>query len=291
MKRNRERQANVGKRIVSIMLFFCPAFVCPYSIAFANDIENFAKQHCMDCHDAGTATGGFNIEPIFERLAPEARADLLSQIIGMVERGEMPPEQESAFFKKADTKAFVAATSGELLAYYNVKKKSSLGSVRRLRSRQFVNSIQDLLGYPLANIESILPDDDKARRDPAEVTDFHLARYVRAADQALVYVIGREAQGETTMLVNGEQLGGKNPGLRRLAPRDPEKGVMLIGRRTGRFSSLAEMSAGEIKHAGLYRVKTRVIGHHASAEFRIAVRKLKSDQPAGDRRDGIARSS
>ena len=251
--------------------------------AFAGPIADFADKHCMECHDADSEKGGFNIEPIFDPLAPAARADLLSDIIGMVERGEMPPKKEDAFFQEEETKAFVAATSGELLAYYDEKKKSALGSVRRLRSRQFVNSIQDLLGYPLANIESILPDDDKARRDPAEVTDFHLARYVRAADGALTYVIGREARGETMMLVTGKKLGSKNPALKRLAPRNSEKGVMLIGRRTGRFSTQAEMSAGEIKQAGLYRVKTRVIGHNGGADFRIAVRSSSptSNQVAG----------
>ena len=265
-------------------MFLIP-FVCHHSSATPiSPISAFADKHCMECHDSDTEKGGFNIEPIFDPLPPAARAALLSEIISKVEHREMPPKKEPAFFDEPETKAFVVATGGELLSYFENKKKSALGSVRRLRARQFVNSVQDLLGYPLPNIESILPGDDKARREPAEVTDFHLTRYVRAADRALTYVIGRQARGETTMLVTGKKLGGKNPGLSRLSPRDPEKGVLLIGRRTGRFSSLAEMSAGEIKQAGLYRVKTKVMGHHAEAEFRIAVR---SSSPTSNQVTGV----
>ena len=257
-------------RLVSIRL------VSP-SNAFADVITDFADKHCMECHDADTEKGGFNIEPVFDSLQPDNRAELLSQIIDMVERGSMPPEDEveKSFFESDETKAFLNATSTELLAHFEEKKKTRLGQLLRMRSDHYVNTLQDLLRYPLRNIEIDLPQDDRATLKPAEVTDYHLTRYINAAERALDYAISRKAKGEQTLSLDIEKYLKKN--LARVnstpIPNDPEKGIMLKGNQAGGFARNSEITTSRaIPVAGLYRVKTRVMAHREATNFRIAAR-------------------
>ena len=270
---------------LSLCILLIP-FVCHHSSA--TTIEDFADKHCMECHDVDTEKGGFNIEPIFDPLPSDARADLLSHIIDMVERGEMPPEKkvEKDFFQSKETKAFLKTTASELLAYFNEKKKTRLGHLRRMRSDHYVNTLQDLLRYPLRNIETDLPRDDRANLEPAEVTDFHLVRYVRAAEQALDYAMSRTAKGEQTLTLDIEKYLKKN--LNRVnstpIPNDPEKGIMLKGNQAGSFARNSEIATTRsIPVAGRYRVKTRVMAHREATNFRIAARfgKPTSGQVSG----------
>ncbi len=290
MKRSKSWQANQGKRIflfgqISIL------FACLHSLALPGVIEDFADKHCMECHDVDTEKGGFNIEPIFDPPTPDRRADFLSHIIGMVERGEMPPEEKPEFFKSDETKAFIAATGGELLAYFEKKAETRLGHLQRLRSDHYVNTIQSLLGYPLRNIESILPTDDRASLHPAEVTDYHLVRYVKAAEQALGYAINRTSKGEQTIRLDIPALVKRNEkrGARARVPHHPEKGWMLARSRVGGFSTSSEIKTWKpIPLAGLYRVRARVMAHRQPTNFRVAVR---SSNPTSNQVSGLMGST
>ena len=175
----------------------------------------------------------------------------------------MPPEDkvEAGFYESEATKAFLAAGSADLLAHFDERRKVALGEMRRLKRHEYVNTIQDLLGYPLRNIETHLPEDDPASLHAAAVTDFHLARQVRAAEEALDYVLGRESKGEVTFELDLDILEKKNrkQAARARIPRDPEKGILLARSRVGGFSPNAEVKATRpIDQAGLYRVRARV---------------------------------
>ncbi len=286
MNTKNRRQTNGGKRIGCLL--GCLSFVCPHSLAFSSKVETFANQHCMDCHDAGTEEGGFSIEPVFDAALDKAqRAELLSKIIDKVERKEMPPEQEAAYFENDETTSFVDETRKQLLAYFNKKKKSGLGQLRRLRSDHYVNTLQDLLGYPLRNIESILPNDDRSDLHPAEVTDYHLVRYVQAAEEALDYAIGRKPKREQVIALDIDALIKKNLARENKThiPYIPEKGMMLTRSRVGGFSTTAEVSTTKrIPIAGLYRVRVRVMAHRLPTNFRIAAR---SSNPTSGQVSGL----
>ena len=257
--------------------------------AVAAPIAEFLDNHCIDCHDSATEKGGLDLEPLFDAsLAPDVRAEFLAKLRDKVERQEMPPADkiDEGFHEKDSTKAFLAATHNQLLAYFEEKKKTGLGGIRRLKREEYVNTVQDLLHYPLPNIAAQLPEDDPASLHAAAVTDFHLRRQIRAAEEALDYVIGRKAKGETTLRIDAENRGGLNYWLRY---RDnlqvhPEKGILTLGNRVSPFSGEAELTAGKVRQAGLYRVRVKVIGHRADAAFRVAVR---SSSPTSGQQPGI----
>ena len=280
-------------RPTTILTFAASTLLC-VGLTRADEIKSFVDQRCMDCHDASTKEGGFSIEQMFDTsIDASVRMELASHVIGRVERGEMPPEEEKEFFQSDETKEFIRSLDKTLLTYFNEQKKSGLGHMRRLKSSQYVNTLNDLLGYPLRNIEAILPTDDKGAIDPAEVTDFHLARYVRSAERALDYVLYRELGEAQTLALTPDNILKVNSYFRVQVAKaskdnnallDPQKGLLIIGNRFGRFSQYAEAFSPRIRKAGLYQVRVRVIAFRDPTDFRIAAR---SSPPTSGQLSGL----
>lgn len=238
-------------------------------------IEDFARRHCIDCHGSGTREGDFSIEGVFEPTEPSARAALLEKIVDKIEHRQMPPESRSAFFESTDTQATLASLRSELLVYYGQKKQSGFGGVQRLRSDQYVNTLQDLLGYPFRDLESVIPTDSPDSRQAAEISYYHFDRYVESADIALRYAIDRQL-GSTRTYVFNLQTAYKSMNWLRAdhvrAPTSEEWGVMIAGSRANTSSTYAEVYTVPVAEAGLYRIKARVYAEHGPVTFYVAAR-------------------
>ena len=118
---------------------------------------DFLENYCMDCHDAATEKGDFNLEDLPFHIQTIERADLWQKVLAALNSGEMPPE------KKEQPEEAEKADFLEDLALTMVAARKALAdsggtiTMRRLNKRDYQNTIESLLGVRLDT--ELLPDD------------------------------------------------------------------------------------------------------------------------------------
>jgi len=259
----------------AIFLSFIFLSVLPVSLVAEDAITRFVDRNCMDCHDADTKKGEFSIEGVFDPFNSAAQIELLDKIVRKVEAGEMPPKKKPEFFTSNETKAFLTAGRTTLLAHFAEKMKTGFGGMQRLRSDQYVNTLQDLFGYPFRDIERHIPTDSPDHRHPGEVSYFHLDRYVESAETVIDYVIGRTPGKSQSYVFNRGNATKIIPRLKAehvQAPMSEDKGVLLSGSRAFSHQQDAELHTAPVAAAGRYRIRAKVYAERGTVTFAIAAR-------------------
>lgn len=116
---------------------------------YQQDVRRLLKTYCLDCHDAATKDGEFDLERYgrFEDVrrdaAPWAKVD------GMLAHGEMPPEDSQQ--PSADEMKLLR---GWVQRYLDAEARASAGDpgpvvLRRLSNAQYTYTVRDLTGIPL----------------------------------------------------------------------------------------------------------------------------------------------
>ena len=250
----------------------------PPALSADDTINTFVDRNCMDCHDAETKKGEFSLEIVFQKQPPTDRIALLEKIVRKVEAGEMPPKKKDEFFTSGETQAFLDKGRGDLLAYFANKKEDGFGGIQRLRSDQYVNTLQDLLGYPFRDIERNIPTDSPDHRQPGEISYYHLEKYVESAGNVVDYLIGRPPGEPKTYIFNFENAAKIVPWLKAdhvQAPMSEEKGVLLAGSRAFSHQQDSEMYTAAVEQAGLYKIRAKVLAERGTVTFAIAARYEK----------------
>lgn len=153
--------------------------------------EAFLTQHCLRCHGPDADEGGLRVDQLSRDFKSGADSHLWAEVIGRINAGEMPPEDEpqptqdeiSAFVTKLDSRikegkaARMAARPP--VAHY------------RLSRREYQNTIYDLLGVhydptqPGELNEDTLWHGYERIGSELSLSSSHLERYYRAAELAV----------------------------------------------------------------------------------------------------------
>ena len=105
----------------------------------------FFKSYCVSCHNAEKQKGKTRLDDIPFAIADIPTADRWQKILGAVNSGEMPPEDEKQP-KPQEKLAFLETLSKQMVVAR--KALSDTGgtiTLRRLNRREYVNTMRDLL--------------------------------------------------------------------------------------------------------------------------------------------------
>lgn len=144
------RKALRAVRIL-VPFFFIGLFAAPLSAA---PLPAFFENYCLDCHDAETRKGAFNLEALSrENWAGERQSDPWERVLKMVRDGEMPPRKKKQPTSE-ERQSAVAALDQRLREH----SASSRSVMRRLNRVEYEQSIRSLLGIDFKVPEEFPPD-------------------------------------------------------------------------------------------------------------------------------------
>ncbi len=157
------------------------------------------EKHCVECHDAETKKGDFDLTALKPELAnPQVMAQWV-KVYDQIASGEMPPAKKprpetaaaAGYLNELRLKLRVAEDTRIQLEGRTVK--------RRLNRFEYENTLRDLLRAPWLDLRESLPEDTEAHRfnksgEALDVSHVQLARYISTAEDALRQVLVASAE-------------------------------------------------------------------------------------------------
>jgi mono/diheme cytochrome c family protein len=116
--------------------------------------------HCAACHNADDANGGFRIDTLPAAIDTAETADRWQKVLGVLNSGEMPPKDEPQLDPVAKTELLDDLANALVAARKVLADTGGVITMRRLNRREYVNTLQELLG--VIATPSGLPADDGA---------------------------------------------------------------------------------------------------------------------------------
>lgn len=176
-------------------LLLVSALVSPAAAALPPLLE----KHCVECHDAETKKGDFDLTALKPELTnPQVMAQWV-KVYDQIASGEMPPAKKP----RPDTAAS-ASYLKELGLKLRVAEDTRIQSEgrtvkRRLNRFEYENTLRDLLRAPWLDLRESLPEDTEAHRfnksgEALDVSHVQLARYISTAEDALRQVLVASAE-------------------------------------------------------------------------------------------------
>lgn len=177
---------------VSLSLAWCSPFIrCHGSDA----VPSFFATHCLRCHNDSTHEGDFRIDDMPQSIDDLSFGPRWSRAYERIISGEMPPKEEPQPSPKERYDATEWISLG-IQAWDSAQNaKLERVSFKRLTREEYVNTIQDLLGYTYHPTDpGGLPEDPhwhgiERMGSVLSLTPSHVERYIAAAEQALQCVI------------------------------------------------------------------------------------------------------
>lgn len=215
--------------------------------SFQTTLKPFLAKYCTSCHGAKQQKG----ERRFDELAAAIDGDNTlvdyQDILDQLNLGNMPP-QEAKQPTNAERKKATQWLTGALEKYHQTQKATGGDTVlRRLNSREYRNTVRDLLGLKMTMFDPTVtfPRDQTSEHldnvGGTLVTSGHLlARYLNAADQ----------------VIQKAMTPAKKPDVKTWAFRDgfrqqPE--IDQVFRKTNKFAWMTLLDVvGADKHEGAY---------------------------------------
>ncbi|MEM7395320.1 MAG: DUF1587 domain-containing protein, partial [Verrucomicrobiota bacterium] len=173
----------------------------PLGAAPLKRLEPFLVQHCFDCHDEDVSKGDLDLASMSLNPADPKNAHVWETVVERVLGGEMPPKKKPRPAKD-ETRDFLAFLTPILLKADEARRaEEGRVKVRRLTRREYEHSIHDLIGVDLP-LQDMLPEDSVTHgyetvATGQQLSHFHLARYLEAADRALDHAFTRATKGDT----------------------------------------------------------------------------------------------
>lgn len=172
--------------------------VLPVAIRAAEPTpQEFLAANCLDCHNAETKEGSFDITALSVDLADPQVFATWQKMHDRVEKGEMPPDST---LTRKQTDPFLKALR-TLLMSADQKSITTDGRavVRRLNRYEYENTLRDLLDAPWLHIKHMLPEDGEMHRfnkvgEALNVSHVQMSRYIQTADEVLRQVIADQTQ-------------------------------------------------------------------------------------------------
>ena len=158
---------------------------------FASNIKPFMNQYCSDCHNNKKQKGKLNLEPVHRFEANLESIDLWQEMYNQLEEGEMPPEDETQPSKQEKDKIMLWIST-QIDSKREEMKNEAFTHLRRLNKFEYNRTVSDLLKIDtsLKSLSRNFPEDDlkenlKNNGEALQVSDFHMAAYIEAAEEAV----------------------------------------------------------------------------------------------------------
>ena len=173
------------------------AFALVSSAAAA--VPPLLEKHCVECHDAETKKGDFDLTALKPELTnPQVMAQWV-KVFDQIASGEMPPAKKPRP-ETAAVAGYLKELGQELRVAEDARIQSEGRTVkRRLNRFEYENTLRDLLHAPWLDLRESLPEDTEAHRfnksgEALDVSHVQLARYISTAEDALRQVLVASAE-------------------------------------------------------------------------------------------------
>jgi hypothetical protein len=103
-------------------------------------------RHCGRCHGADEANGGFRLDTLLGTIDSVETADRWQKLLGVLNSGDMPPEDEPQLDPAAKADLLDDLARVLVVARKALADTGGLITMRRLNRREYVHSLEDLLG-------------------------------------------------------------------------------------------------------------------------------------------------
>ncbi len=130
-------------------------------------VRSFLAKYCLDCHDADSKKGERQFDDLALPIADEAGILAVQEIVDQLNLGEMPPRKADQPAEEERAAAIAALTAEVGEARSRIAGSGGQTVLRRLNEREYLNSLEDLLGRRL---DTLAP----TAKFPAEQTDGHI---------------------------------------------------------------------------------------------------------------------
>ncbi|NND97881.1 MAG: DUF1587 domain-containing protein, partial [Pirellulaceae bacterium] len=127
------------------------------SALFPTEHRELVERLCMDCHDRETREGKVDLQSLSFDLATIESAEVWQKVLGAVNAGDMPPNDEAQFTASEKSK-FLEDLSKTLVTARRILSDSGGAiAMRRLNRREYANTMRELLNVSVDVAD--LPDD------------------------------------------------------------------------------------------------------------------------------------
>ena len=120
--------------------------------------REFVSAYCVRCHNDSEKNGGVRLDDLPLEMTDIATAERWQRVLGVLNSGEMPPEDEPQPPNDAKEKFLEVLSKQMVVARKALADSGGVTVMRRLNRREYVNTIQDLLGVDVDPTD--LPADD-----------------------------------------------------------------------------------------------------------------------------------
>lgn len=167
-------------------------------------LQNFFRNHCLECHDSDTMKGDFDIEKILSDFNINFHKKW-ARIILRLEAGDMPPENKPK--PNIDQKKEALIKVKKLLAMEGQKaRKDGRVKMRRLNNTEYENTLHDLFQTEIAIKDSLPVDVDfngfDNNSNALSISPYHIQQYLKSADKLLYKNIPRTLPDEWSLDVS-----------------------------------------------------------------------------------------
>jgi hypothetical protein len=277
-------QREIVRTIAAVMVavlawIFAGSPAIAQAAAFKDDVFPVLLDRCFRCHGSEEQKGDVRLDSLStDMVGDSAAAEIWHDVLGVINRGEMPPEDEPQPTDR-QRRGLVNWLTQEIDRAIDAKKSTGGRPVlRRLNRVEYQNTMRDLLGIDTnfaANLppESVSEDGFKNNGLVLQMSALQLEYYLEAARSALQKVIvpatapevfrhvleeGQENGGRTLQNVGRSNvLGRTTVFLSRIEETYPENGEFLL-----RVRARAELKVGH----GYPRLQVS-IGFRADTQF------------------------
>ena len=151
------------------------------------------REYCLDCHDEYTQEAGLDLSVLLPAGGFEQHPELVTQVVGMIRFGAMPPED--AALPELDERTALGDAMDELAYETTCSATPRPGRVtaRRLNRTEYNHAIAEIFGVDLRPADAFPADDVGGgfdnNGDVLGLSPMLLEKYLDAADQVAAAVI------------------------------------------------------------------------------------------------------
>jgi hypothetical protein len=175
-----------------ILLFLAAATL---SHAVEPGLRGYLEKHCLDCHDATTKKGGFDIEALPFQFDTHENFGAWEHVHDRIAAGEMPPRSRSERPSRQENADALKLLDDRLHAADAARVAQTGRSLyRRLSAQEYENALRDLLYLPGLRVKHLLPDDERRHGydkigQALNLSNVHLNQFMDVADLVLTSAI------------------------------------------------------------------------------------------------------
>ena len=248
--------------------------MAPDDAGYGQLIVPFLNRHCLKCHGPDVQEADFRVDQQLPNdFLTRSVAEKWSEVLNMLNAGDMPPEGESRP-PREDVAKVAEWITREWLRGEEARKVTSI-VLRRMNRVEYNNTIRDLIGV------DVRPADDFPADPPAggfdnngaalTISPLHLEMYLKAAQDVLDRAIITD-QHRPPAIKWRFQLEEGNQGLDRYRAAVGGQRIIVNGgnslfrngmtvlRKERQWDAFADVRDFKVPHAGEYFVRMRAAG-------------------------------